>query len=113
MLTLIERAAPGLVAISTDSCDPPVSAVTAYGPPGTDSDASPPPVSTRTDAGAVMNPSVTPPPSPLTAAEGEVRLVADSGPPPVSTFSVPVTSLGLDPAALGGHAERAAGSCSR
>jgi hypothetical protein len=66
VLTVIERPADGSVAIAMFSGPPPLSAVSAYGPPGTLSVAGPPPVLTDTESG------------------GSAK-VSRAGPPPVST----------------------------
>ena len=67
LLTVIERRASGLVAIPIDSGPPPLSAVSAYGPPGALTCAWPPPVLTDTDSGGAVKVSSAAPPSVTTA----------------------------------------------
>ena len=94
VLTMIERVAAGFVAIEISSGPPPPSsAVSAYGPPGTDRSAAPPPVSTCTLSGAVANPSRASPPSVVTAAVDALTPSAIRLPPPVSACSAPVRPL--------------------
>jgi hypothetical protein len=92
---VIERAASGLVAIPIDSGPPPLSAVRAYGPPGTITVAGPPPVLTDTDSGGAAKASSAAPPSVTTATlrpAGTVsakltRQPAADGPEPEQTGS--------------------------
>ena len=79
------------MAIATDCAPPPLSAATAYGPPGTARTAGPPSVLTDTDSGAAAKLTVAGPPPVVTVAVVEVTSWASRVPPPVSARSGPVT----------------------
>ena len=72
------------MAIATDCAPPPLSAATAYGPPGTARTAGPPSVLTDTDSGAAAKLTVAGPPPVVTVAVVEVTSWASRVPPPVS-----------------------------
>src|SRR6185437_5023574 len=117
LLTVSVGRAAGSVAIASDSGPPPLSAVTAYGPPGTARTAVPPPVLSFTDFGAAEKTTVASPPPVTTVAvaaamsrairvppsvttvTGPPICVARVGPPPESTFApaVPETVAGPPP----------------
>ena len=79
------------MAIATDCAPPPLSAATAYGPPGTARSAGPPSVLTDTDSGAAAKLTVAGPPPVVKVAVAEVTSWASRVPPPVSARSGPVT----------------------
>src|SRR5215831_163590 len=102
VLTLIDRDAAGSVAIPTCCGPPPLSAVSANGPPGTDRITGPPSLSTRTASGAVVNTSCAAPPSVPTVAVAAATPSASRAPPLVSACSGPVRpfSVSAPPAVL-------------
>src|SRR5215831_6709135 len=89
LLTLIDRDAAGSVGISTCCGPPSLSAVSAYGPPGTDRIAGPP--SLRTGSGPSAR-------------------VACTGPPPESRFAAPVPETDTGPPAVATRTETRAGT---
>ena len=92
LLTVSVGRAAGSVAIASDSGPPPLSAVTAYGPPGTARTAGPPSVLSFTDFGTAEKATVAGPPPVTTVAVAAVMSCARRVPPPVSAYSGPATA---------------------
>ena len=91
LLTVSEERADGSVAIPTSCVPPPLSAVSAYGPPGTVRNAGPPSVLTVTVSGAAAKAIAVSPPPVVTVAVVAVTPRAIRFPPPVSARSAPVS----------------------